>query len=69
MSEIVLMILLVGVGSHLRPLSPKSQPKQFAPIISARGLFEAAVTRVACDQFAERVVVKSCDHRFLANKI
>ena len=53
MSEIVPVILCGGVGSRLWPLSRKSLPKQFAPLIGAQSLFEAAVTRVDCDEFAE----------------
>ena len=45
MSEIVPVILCGGVGSRLWPLSRKSLPKQFAPLVGVRSLFEAAVTR------------------------
>ena len=41
MSEIVPVILCGGVGSRLWPLSRKSLPKQFAPLIGAHSLFEA----------------------------
>ncbi len=68
MSEIVPVILCGGVGSRLWPLSRKSLPKQFAPLIGAQSLFEAAVTRVDCDEFSDPIVVTSHDHRFLAEK-
>ena len=68
MSEIVPVILCGGVGSRLWPLSRKSLPKQFAPLIGAHSLFEAAVTRVDRDEFADPLVVTSLDHRFLAEK-
>ena len=68
MSEIVPVILCGGVGSRLWPLSRKSLPKQFAQLIGTRSLFESAVTRVDCDEFAEPLVVTSSDHRFLAEK-
>ena len=68
MSEIVPVILCGGVGSRLWPLSRKSLPKQFAQLIGAQSLFESAVTRVDCDEFAEPLVVTSSDHRFLAEK-
>ena len=68
MSEIVPVILCGGVGSRLWPLSRKSLPKQFAPLIGAQSLFEAAVTRVDRDEFADPLVVTSRDHRFLAEK-
>ena len=41
MSEIVPVILCGGVGSRLWPLSRKSLPKQFAPLIGVQSLFEA----------------------------
>jgi mannose-1-phosphate guanylyltransferase/mannose-6-phosphate isomerase len=68
MGEIVPVILCGGVGSRLWPLSRKSLPKQFAPLIGAQSLFEAAVTRVDRDEFADLIVVTSSDHRFLAEK-
>ena len=52
MSEIIPVILCGGVGSRLWPLSRKSLPKQFAPLIGAQSLFEAAMTRVDRDEFA-----------------
>ena len=42
MSEIVPVISCSGVGSRLWPLSWKSLPKQFAPLIGDKNLFEAA---------------------------
>ena len=67
MSEIVPVILCGGVGSRLWPLSRKSLPKQFAPLIGAQSLFEAAVTRIDRDD-----LLTTCrdmlDHRFLAEK-
>ena len=68
MSEIVPVILCGGVGSRLWPLSRKSLPKQFVPLIGTQSLFEAAVTRVDIDGFAGPLVVTSSDHRFLAKK-
>ena len=68
MSEIVPVILCGGIGSRLWPMSRKSLPKQFAQLIGTQSLFESAVTRVDCDQFAEPLVVTSSDHRFLAEK-
>ena len=68
MSKIVPVILCGGVGSRLWPLSRKSLPKQFAPLIGAQSLFEAAVKRVDSEAFAAPLVVTSRDHRFLAEK-
>ena len=68
MSEIIPVILCGGVGSRLWPLSRKSLPKQFAPLIGAQSLFEAAMTRVDRDEFANPLIVTSSDHRFLVEK-
>ena len=68
MSEIVPVILCGGVGSRLWPLSRKSLPKQFAPLIGNKSLFEAAVARTSGNSFADPVIVTSSDHRFLVEK-
>ena len=68
MSEIVPVILCGGVGSRLWPLSRNSLPKQFAPLIGDKSLFEAAVARTSGNGFADPVIVTSSDHRFLAEK-
>ena len=68
MGEIIPVILCGGVGSRLWPLSRRSLPKQFAPLFGAQSLFEAAVTRVDRDEFADPLVVTSSDHRFFGRK-
>ena len=68
MSEIVPVILCGGVGSRLWPLSRKSLPKQFAPLLGTQSLFETTVSRVDRDEFADPFIVTSNDHRFLAEK-
>jgi len=62
------VVLCGGVGSRLWPLSRKSLPKQFAPLIGDDSLFMAAVRRTAQLGFTEPVVVTSTEHRFLAEK-
>lgn len=68
MSEIVPVILCGGVGSRLWPLSRKSLPKQFAPLLGDKSLFEAAVSRVGIEKFGNPITVTSSDHRFLVEK-
>jgi mannose-1-phosphate guanylyltransferase/mannose-6-phosphate isomerase len=68
MSEIVPVILCGGVGSRLWPLSRKSLPKQFAPLLGDKSLFEAAVSRVDIEKFGNPITVTSSDHRFLVEK-
>lgn len=68
MSKIVPVILCGGVGSRLWPLSRKSMPKQFVPVIDGKSMFEAAVARIDRDEFSDPVFVASSDHRFLVEK-
>ena len=68
MNEIVPVILSGGVGSRLWPLSRKSLPKQFTPLLGTQSLFSAALGRIKCCEFAKPVVVTSSDHRFLVEK-
>ena len=68
MTKINPVILCGGVGSRLWPLSRKSLPKQFAPIIGDQSLFHQAVSRIDRDGFANPIIITSEDHRFLAQK-
>ena len=68
MTKIRPVILCGGVGSRLWPLSRKSLPKQFAPIIGDQSLFNQAVSRTQRDSFADPIIITSQDHRFLAQK-
>ena len=68
MTKIYPVILCGGVGSRLWPLSRKSLPKQFAPIIGDQSLFHQAVSRTQRDSFADPIIITSEDHRFLAQK-
>ena len=68
MTKINPVILCGGVGSRLWPLSRKSLPKQFAPIIGDKSLFHQSVRRTDRDDFAKPIIITSEDHRFLAQK-
>ena len=68
MVSIVPVVLCGGSGSRLWPLSRKSMPKQFAPLIGNSSLFTAAVQRSALLTSNEPVVVTSVKHRFLVEK-
>jgi mannose-1-phosphate guanylyltransferase/mannose-6-phosphate isomerase len=64
MSSITPVILCGGSGTRLWPLSRKSFPKQFVPLIGNKSLLQLTVERVA--PLGSRVVaVASDDHRFL----
>lgn len=63
MSAIHPVILCGGSGTRLWPVSRKSMPKPFLPLLSEETLFEQAVRRVAGDdRFAAPMVVAGADH-------
>ncbi|MCR9179280.1 MAG: sugar phosphate nucleotidyltransferase [Erythrobacteraceae bacterium] len=63
MSQIHPVILCGGSGTRLWPLSRKSLPKPFLPLVSEETLFEQAVRRVAGDdRFAAPMVVAGAAH-------
>ncbi|KPF63287.1 mannose-1-phosphate guanylyltransferase [Porphyrobacter sp. AAP60] len=63
MTAIYPVILCGGSGTRLWPLSRKSLPKPFLPLVSAETLFEQAVRRGAeDDRFAAPMVVAGAAH-------
>jgi mannose-1-phosphate guanylyltransferase/mannose-1-phosphate guanylyltransferase/mannose-6-phosphate isomerase len=57
------VILCGGSGTRLWPLSRKSCPKPFLPLVGEETLFEQALRRVAGDErFAPPLVVAGADH-------
>lgn len=63
MTAIHPVILCGGSGTRLWPLSRKSLPKPFLPLVSDETLFEQAVRRVAGDdRFAAPMVVAGAAH-------
>ncbi|MBK6008585.1 mannose-1-phosphate guanylyltransferase/mannose-6-phosphate isomerase [Ramlibacter ginsenosidimutans] len=64
MNSITPVILCGGSGTRLWPLSRKSFPKQFVPLIGDKSLLQLTLERVGA--LGERVVcVAADDHRFL----
>ena len=59
------VILCGGSGTRLWPLSRKSYPKQFAPLIGKESLFQASVRRVSGDGFAAPVILTGEPFRFI----
>jgi mannose-1-phosphate guanylyltransferase / mannose-6-phosphate isomerase len=61
-----------GSGTRLWPLSRKSYPKQFAPLLSAQSLFQASAVRVSGVRgdldFAPPVVITGSDYRFIVTE-
>jgi mannose-1-phosphate guanylyltransferase/mannose-1-phosphate guanylyltransferase/mannose-6-phosphate isomerase len=57
------VILCGGSGTRLWPVSSRTRPKPFLPLMSAETLFEQAVRRVAGDtRFAPPIVVAGAAH-------
>lgn len=62
---VVPVILSGGSGTRLWPVSRKLSPKQFAPMLSGRSLFQDTVLRAAAATEASPVVVCNEAHRFV----
>ncbi len=61
---IVPVILCGGAGTRLWPLSRKSLPKQFVPIVDEKSLYQLTLER--CRRLSETIMtVASSDHRFM----
>ncbi|PTV94949.1 mannose-1-phosphate guanylyltransferase/mannose-1-phosphate guanylyltransferase/mannose-6-phosphate isomerase [Rhodobacter aestuarii] len=61
-------ILCGGSGTRLWPLSRKSYPKQFAPLLGDQTLFQASALRLRGDEFASPVVLTNSDFRFIVTE-
>ena len=61
-------ILCGGSGTRLWPLSRKSYPKQFVPLIGNDTLFQASARRVAAPMFAAPIVLTNSDFRFIVTE-
>ena len=62
------VLLCGGSGTRLWPLSRKSFPKQFAPLLGSTTLFQAAVSRLSGPDFASPLVLTSSDFRFIVTE-
>jgi len=60
------IILCGGSGTRLWPVSRKAYPKQFAPLVSDRSLYQMTLTRFASDGFGAPLVMTGDAFRFLA---
>ncbi len=59
------ILLCGGSGTRLWPLSRKSFPKQFAPLLGAGSLFQASALRLSGEGFGAPVVVTADAFRFV----
>jgi mannose-1-phosphate guanylyltransferase/mannose-1-phosphate guanylyltransferase/mannose-6-phosphate isomerase len=64
-NKIVPIILSGGTGTRLWPVSRKSFPKQFWPLIAARSMLAETALRAATPDFAPPIVVTNQEHRFI----
>ncbi|NCO87929.1 MAG: mannose-1-phosphate guanylyltransferase/mannose-6-phosphate isomerase [Rhodobacterales bacterium] len=62
------VLLCGGSGTRLWPLSRKSYPKQFSPLIGAQSLFQASAQRLTGAEFAAPVIVTSDAFRFIVTE-
>ena len=61
-------LLCGGSGTRLWPLSRKSYPKQFAPLLGERSLFQEAVQRLAGPGFAPPLIITGEEFRFIVTE-
>ena len=62
------VILCGGSGTRLWPLSRKSYPKQFAPLLGELSLFQQAAQRFDDPRFTAPVIVTAADFRFVVTE-
>jgi mannose-1-phosphate guanylyltransferase/mannose-1-phosphate guanylyltransferase/mannose-6-phosphate isomerase len=62
------VLLCGGSGTRLWPLSHKSYPKQFAPLLEERTLFQASAERLSGAGYAAPIVVTNSDFRFIVTE-
>jgi len=73
MTQIYPVILCGGTGTRLWPLSRKSYPKQFVPLMGEETLFQACARRMQADtgealKFAAPTILTNSDFRFIVTE-
>ena len=68
MQQITPIILCGGSGSRLWPLSRKSYPKQFVPLVGDKTLFQNSSERLTGHQFKNPLIVTNSDYRFIVTE-
>ena len=59
------VLLCGGSGTRLWPVSRKSFPKQFAPLIGEESLFQASARRLSGPRYGAPLVMTNADFRFI----
>lgn len=62
------VLLCGGSGTRLWPLSRKSYPKQFSPLVGESSLFQASAERLSGAGFAPPLVLTNSDFRFIVTE-
>lgn len=62
------VLLCGGSGTRLWPLSRKSYPKQFVPLLGDETLFQASARRLSGDGFGAPLIVTNSDFRFIVTE-
>ena len=62
------VLLCGGSGTRLWPLSRKSYPKQFVPLVGDTTLFQASAQRMVGEAFAAPLVLTNADFRFIVGE-
>ena len=62
------ILLCGGSGTRLWPLSRKSYPKQFVPLVGDTTLFQASAARLSGPGYAPPVVLTNSDFRFIVTE-
>ncbi|SFP07523.1 mannose-1-phosphate guanylyltransferase/mannose-6-phosphate isomerase [Tranquillimonas alkanivorans] len=62
------ILLCGGSGTRLWPLSRKSYPKQFVPLVGEETLFQASARRLSGSGFAPPTVLTNADFRFIVTE-
>ena len=62
------VLLCGGSGTRLWPLSRKSYPKQFVPLVGEETLFQASARRLSGEGFAAPLVLTNSDFRFIVTE-
>lgn len=62
------VLLSGGSGTRLWPVSRKSFPKQFAPLVGKHTLFQASALRLSGEDFGPPVVMTGAEFRFIVTE-
>jgi len=67
-SAVTPILMCGGSGTRLWPLSRKSYPKQFTPLVGEESLFQASAHRVTGGCFAPPLVITNTEFRFIVTE-